>query len=218
MQKRRFLVTLAALATAALFGGQPAQASELAVGRDYVPIEPAQATESPGKIEVLEFFSYGCPHCSEFHPLVKKWEAKLPPDVVFKRVPVSFNRAAWANLGKLYYALEATGDLGKLDNLVFQALHQKGAKLYDDKSIIEWVGQQGADARKFAEAYHSFGVQSKMKRAEQMAPAYKIQGVPALAVDGKYLVVGREIKGYEDLLALTDRLIEKVRAEKGKKK
>jgi len=194
----------------------PARA-ELVVGRDYVPVAPVQTTDNPAKIEVIEFFSYGCPHCNEFHPAVSKWAAALPADVVFKRVPISFNRPQWASLSRLYYALEATGDLARLDGAVFNALHNNGAKLYDDKAIIDWVSTQGVDAKKFADAYSSFGVVSKAKRADQMAQAYRIQGVPALAVDGKYLVTGKETKGFGPLLALTDEVINKTRGERGKK-
>jgi thiol:disulfide interchange protein DsbA len=100
--------------------------AELAVGRDYLPIIPAQITDTPAKIEVIEFFSYGCPHCSEFHPIVGKWAAALPSDVTFKRVPVTFGRPQWASLARLFYALEATGDLARLDNAVFDALHKGG--------------------------------------------------------------------------------------------
>lgn len=194
----------------------PARA-ELTVGRDYEPIVPAQATDNPAKIEVLEFFSYGCPHCSDFHPLVSKWSAALPSDVVFKRVPVTFGRPQWTSLARLYYALEASGDLARLDGAVFNALHQAGSKLYDDKTIIEWVSAQGVDAKKFTDAYNSFGVVSKVKRAEQMVQSYKIRGVPALTVDGKYLVIGKETKGLGDLTALTDQVINKARGERGKK-
>lgn len=194
----------------------PARA-DLAVGRDYVPIVPAQIGDNPAKIEVIEFFSYGCPHCSEFNPTVGKWAATLPTDVVFKRVPVSFGRPQWASLARLYYALETTGDLARLDGLIFDALHKTGSKLYDDKSIVEWVTAQGVDARKFTEAYNSFGVVSKAKRADQMAQAYKIQGVPAMAVDGKYLLTGKELKGLSDLVVLTDQVIAKARSERGRK-
>lgn len=203
--------------TVALFAVALPAAAQTA-GREYVPIEPAQATDNPAKIEVIEFFSYGCPHCSEFHPTVSKWSAKLPADVAFKRVPVSFGRAQWANLSKLYYALEATGDLAKLDGAVFHALHEKGLKLYDDKSIAEWVAAQGADAKKFADAYNSFGVVSKVKRADQLAQAAKIQGVPALAIDGKFLMVNEGIKDWADLVVRTDKVIDKARAERNKKK
>jgi len=116
-------ITLALLAMAL-----PARA-ELVADRDYVAIVPAQISDNPAKIEVLEFFSYGCPHCADFHPLVSRWAEALPSDVVFKRVPVSFGRPQWASLARLYYALEASGDLAKLDGAVFRALHQKQAPL-----------------------------------------------------------------------------------------
>lgn len=207
---------LVALTVAIATMAVPARA-ELAVGRDYVAIVPAQVTDNPAKLEVIEFFSYGCPHCSDFHPTVSKWAATLPSDVVFKRVPISFGRPQWASLSRLYYALEATGELGKLDGAVFRALHQEGKKLYDDKSIVAWVVAQGVDSKKFSDAYNSFGVISQAKRADQMAQAYKIQGVPALAVDGKYLVTGKEIKGYPELIALADQVIDKARGDRGKK-
>ena len=173
-------------------------------GKDYTPISPAQPTDDPAKIEVLEFFSYGCPHCSDFHPLISSWAAKLPGDVVLKRVPITFGRAAWANTAKLYYALEATGDLAKLDAAVFE-----------EKAIVEWVARKGVDQKKFSEAFNSFGVMSKVKRGDQLAQAYKIQGVPAMAVDGKYLVGG---SGFNEVLANTDKLIAKARSEKSGKK
>lgn len=214
---KRFTGWLAAAALSLFAIALPAHA-QLAVGRDYVPIEPAQATDNPAKIEVVEFFSYGCPHCSEFHPTISRWSANLPADVVFKRVPVSFGRAQWAALSKLFYALELTGDLARLDSAIFHALHTRGLRLYDDRSIIGWVTNQGVDSKKFTDAYNSFGVVSKVKRGDQLAQASKIQGVPALAVDGKYLITGKETKNFEELVALTDKVIDKVRAERGKKK
>jgi thiol:disulfide interchange protein DsbA len=142
----------------------------------------------------------------------------LPADVTFKRVPVSFGRAQWASLSRLYYALEATGDLAKLDGAVFHALHEKGLKLYDEKSIAEWVTAQGVDAKKFSDAYNSFGVVSKVKRGDQLAQGAKIQGVPALAIDGKFLIVNEGVKDYAELVARADKVIEKARTERFKKK
>lgn len=214
---KRFTGWLSAIAITLLLTALPAQA-QVTVGRDYTLIEPAQASDNPAKIEVLEFFSYGCPHCSDFHPTVSNWSSKLPADVVFKRVPVSFGRAQWASLSKLYYALEAIGELPKHDGAAFEALHAKGLKLYDDKSILEWVTARGVDARKFGDAYNSFGVVSKVKRADQMVQAYKVQGVPALAVDGKFMVLNEGIKGHDDLVARTDKVIDKARADRTKKK
>src|SRR5256885_5160608 len=147
--RTRLLLALAVLASAgtAIPAALHAQGVE---GTDYRKVEPRQPTDSPGKIEVIEFFSYACPHCNEFYPLVSAWVAKLPKDVVFKRVPIGFGRAAWINLAKAYYALEATGELGRLDDTLFHALHEEHLPLFDENSIREWVGKQGADASKFA--------------------------------------------------------------------
>lgn len=208
---------LAALTLALFSLAQPAQA-QLAVGRDYVVIEPAQLTDNPAKLEVTEFFSYACPHCNDLNPNISKWAAKLPADVVFKRVPVGFGNPFYQLMAKLYYTLEAIGELKRLDDAVFAAIHEKGLKLIDDKSVLEWVSAQGVDAKKFSDAYNSFGVQSKIKRAEQMAQASKIRGVPALLVDGRYLVTGQEVKTHAELLALTDKVIGKARGDRGQKK
>ncbi|HRL76599.1 MAG TPA: thiol:disulfide interchange protein DsbA/DsbL [Candidatus Accumulibacter phosphatis] len=216
MRQRRFSEWLLAAVVALLAAALPARA-ELVVGRDYVAIVPEQTTDNPAKIEVIEFFSYACPHCSELHPTLSKWSSALPADVVLKRVPITFGRQQWAPLARLFYTLEATGDLARLDNAVFDTLHRKGGKLFDDKSVIEWATAQGIDGKKFTETYNSFGVVSKVKRADQMAQAYRIQGVPALAVDGKYLVTGKELKDFNALLALTDQVIAKARRERSKK-
>lgn len=216
MHKRAFLNAVAGFAAALFFASGAVQAQQPVAGRDFAPISPAQPGDNPAKIEIVEFFSYGCPHCKEFHPLVSTWAAALPGDVTFKRVPVSFGRAQWFNLSRLYYAAEAIGELGRLDDAAFVALHEKNVKLYDDATINQFAVQQGVDGRKFAEAYNSFGVKSKAQRGDQMAQAYKIQGVPAIAVDGRYLVLNEGLKSYEDLLARTDKLIARARAERKK--
>jgi thiol:disulfide interchange protein DsbA len=210
--RRSFVTTIFALG-AALTVAMPSWAQT--VGKDYTLISPAQPTEDAGKIEVLEFFSYGCPHCADFNPLVTAWAAKLPGDVVFRKVPITFGRAAWANIAKLYYALKVTGDLDRLESDVFKAIHNDRVNLFDEKSLLEWVAKKGVDQKKFAEAFNSFGVMSQVKRGDQMAQAYKIQGVPALAVDGKYLVGGKD---FNEQLAIADKLIAKARSEKSGKK
>lgn len=184
-------------------------------GKDYTLISPVQPTEDAGKIEVLEFFSYGCPHCAEFNPLVVAWAAKLPADVVFKKVPITFGRAAWANTSRLYYTLDITGDLARLESEVFKAIHVERVNLFDERTLNEWVAKKGVDAKKFADTFKSFGVNSKVSRADQMAQAYKIQGVPALAIDGKFMVGGQ---GFNEQLAIADKLIVKARSEKSGKK
>lgn len=210
--RRSFVRSIFALGVA-LTAAVPALAQT--PGKEFTAISPAQPTDDPAKIEVIEFFSYGCPHCNDFHPLISAWAAKQPGDVVVKRVPVSFNRAAWANAAKLYYTLEATGELARLDNDVFKAIHSERTNLFDDKAIAEWVAKKGVDQKKFADTYNSFGVMSKVKRADQMAQAYRISGVPAVYVDGKYAVAGNN---FGELLANTDKAIAKARSEKSGKK
>ena len=210
--RRRFLSSALALgATMSVSAPLFAQTA----GREFNPINPIQPTDDPSKIEVVEFFSYGCPHCADFNPLLNLWAAKLPADVVLKKVPVSFGRAAWANAAKLYYALEVTGDLKRLEGDVFKAIHQERTNLFDEKTINSWVAARGVDGKKFSEAFGSFGVMSKLRRGDQMAQGYKIEGVPAMAVDGKFLIAAM---GFEQQLATADKLIVRVRSEKSSKK
>jgi protein dithiol oxidoreductase (disulfide-forming) len=200
--------TLLALALVVL--SMPAFAA-LTVGTDYRTIDPPQHTDSSGKIEVTEFFSYGCPHCYEFYPMISAWVAKLPKDVVFKRVATGLGRTAWTNLAKTYYALEATGDLTRLDAPLFHAIHEEHKPLFDEAAISAWMGQHGVDTVKFNTAFESFGVNTKLNQAEEMSENYKVDGVPALAVDGKYLVMG---SSFEQILSNLDALVAKVRAER----
>lgn len=213
MNKRKFVATVLG-SIAALVISASAQAQVL--GKEYSQVSPPQPTDNQTKIEVLEFFSYGCIHCYRFNSTVSKWAAKLPADVEFKRIPVAFNRTPALNLSRLFYALEAIGELGRLDEAVFAAIFDKNVKLHDESTMKAWVAQEGVDAKKFADAYASFGVQSKAKRADQMGAAYKIEGTPTIAVDGRYLVLTEGVKSYEDILVRADKLIGKVRSEKKK--
>jgi thiol:disulfide interchange protein DsbA len=183
--------------------------AEVIEGRDYTVLDPPQHTMSPGKIEVVEFFSYGCPPCGELHPLLRKWSERLPHDVVVRRVATGFGQRAWTNLAKTYYALEATGDLGKLDDALFAAIHHDHQALFDQHNIMDWVGAHGVDAQKFAAAMASFGVSSQLGQAEKLVESYKIERLPAIVVNGKYLVNGRS---NEEVLRHTTELIVKERA------
>ncbi|MBS1159493.1 MAG: thiol:disulfide interchange protein DsbA/DsbL [Proteobacteria bacterium] len=207
---RRYFVAAAFVLGSAL--AMPALAQT--AGKDYTPINPPQPTDEPAKIEVTEFFSYGCPHCSDFNPLLAAWAAKQSADVVIKRVPVSFN-SYFAMIAPLFYTLEATGDLARLDAVAFRTIHGEGNRLADAQSRSAWAVKNGIDGKKFDDTYRSFGVASKVRRADQMTQAYKIQGVPALAIDGKYVVGGRD---FNEALAIADKLVAKVRAEKFGKK
>jgi protein dithiol oxidoreductase (disulfide-forming) len=192
----------------------PSPAPEVA---DFRTVVPAQPTSSPGKIEVIEFFSYGCPHCSDFYPLISAWAAKLPKDVVLHRVPVSFNRPAWISLARAYYALEASGDLERLDGALFHAIHQEHQQLFDEPSLTEWVGRNQGNAEKFAAAYVDFSVNTRTVQADQMAINFQVEAIPTLAVDGTYVAGADSSQGekkyFDDLLTHTDGLITRVRAE-----
>lgn len=201
--------TLLSLALVAL--ALPSHAAGLVEGTDYRTLNLPQQSDAHGKIEVIEFFSYGCPHCNEFYPLISAWAARLPKDVVLRHVACGMGRIAWTNLAKAYYALESTGDLARLDGQIFHAIHEERLSLFDEKSINDWVGKHGVDPAKFVTAFDSFGVNTKLNQAEQMVENYKIDGVPALAVGGKYVAMGNS---FEQLLANADALIAKVRAER----
>ncbi len=203
-QFHRFL--LGSLAAVAL----PARAAE---GQDWLPILPPQPGDSRGKIEVLEFFSWGCPHCRDFNPLVTRWAEKLPHDVAFRKVPVTFGRAAWSNLARLYYALDGLGELKRLDETVFSAIHDKHIDLFTEEGALSWVKQQGLDPRRFGEAFKSFTTETRLARAEQLARVYKVDSVPLLTVAGRYKVVSQQAHDHSDVLRVADRLIERARKE-----
>lgn len=202
-QFHRFL--LAGLAAAAL----PARAS----APEWLPITPPQFGDSPGKIEVLEFFSWGCSHCRDFNPLVRRWEQNLPKDVAFRKVPVSFGRAAWGNLARLYYALEGMGELARLDEAVFAAIHDRRENLYTEAAALAWARRQGVDGRRLGDAFRSFSTETRLARADQLSRAYKVDSVPLITVAGRYRVVGRAGQGQPGLLAVADDLIARARRE-----
>lgn len=198
-----------------LLGGLAATVlpSAVAAAPEWLPIMPPQFGDSPGKIEVLEFFSWGCPHCRDFNPQVSRWAQSLPRDVVFKQVPVSFGRAAWSNLARMYYALEGIGELQRLEEAVFAAIHDRRVNLYTEDAAAAWVGQQGVDRRRFSAAFRSFSTETRVARAEQLSRAYKVDSVPLLTVAGRYRVVSQPGRGHEADLKVADALIARARRE-----
>jgi thiol:disulfide interchange protein DsbA len=191
----------------------PLATADLLEGRDWRPLTPPRPGAVPGKIEVLEFFSYGCPHCADLNPLIKPWAGLLPGDVAFRRIPVSFGRAAWANLARLYFGLELTGDLGRLDEAVFNAVTRERRNLYTDKAILAWLQDQGADATAFEALFRSFAVETQVAQSDALARDFKIDAVPTLVVDGRYVVLARDAKGFPEILAIADGLIAMARRQ-----
>ena len=182
----------------------------------YKPLANPQAVDTGEKIEVVEFFWYGCPHCYDLEPFLKKWTAKLPKDVEFRRLP-AIPTERWAPNARTYYALEALGELERLHGEVFDAIHIDRINFNDEKIQLEWMAKKGVDRSKFSEAWKSFSVQSKTKRAVQLTQAYDITGVPALVVDGKYQTSVSMAGSPEGLMKTLDELIVKARAERKKK-
>jgi len=189
-----------------------AQGGEPVEGTHYVKLSQAAPTSAPaGKIEVVEFFWYGCPHCNHFEPYLAAWAAKLPADVVFRRVPVAFRETPFGIHQRLFYALEAMGLLPALHAKVFHALHEEGLKLDKPELIGDFVAKQGVDKAKFLGVMESFGVQTKCRQARTLADAYKIDGVPTVGIAGQYYTSVGLNGTPEKALATTDALINKVR-------
>lgn len=181
------------------------------VGHDYRVLDNPQPTDVPaGKIEVLEFFSFGCPYCYQFEPVLKAWVGKLPKDVVFRRVPMTFERG-WDVYAKTYYALRATGNLKRLADPLFDAIHKQHLPLADEKSMVHWVASQGVDAAKFKSAYDSFGVNTRVAQTSQVMANYQVDAIPTLAIAGKYVVLSHQP---QQMLAVAGQLIDRVRAQR----
>jgi thiol:disulfide interchange protein DsbA len=209
---RRFL-PLAAIFLAAL--ALPAAAQPVAVeeGKQYLRMATPQPVETGKKIEVIEFFSYGCPHCGELEPILQGWVKTLPADVQFRRIPVIF-QDRWLPLAKIYYTLDALGEEPRLSPEVFTALHGKGLPLWQDKAFLDWAAGQGLDRKKVEDMYNSFAIAGKVNRAKSAAQTYKINEVPKFVVDGKY--VTHNVPTHRAIPGVLDALIAKARAERPK--
>lgn len=205
---------LLAMATVALLGATSVGAAAPIEGRNFTRLHTPQPTESQGKVEVIEFFWYGCSHCGKLEPLLKEWLKKLPADVVFKKVPAVLNEN-WAPGARLYYTLEAMGQLERLSDAVFDAMLNQRINLNNEKILLDWVASKGLDKQKFAETYKSFSVDAKVRKAAEMSQEYGFGGVPALVVGGKYSP-GPELASYQQMLEVTDFLINRVRDEQKK--
>lgn len=177
---------LAALSLTLLAAGANAAPNNPQNGVDYRMLEKPQQTEAGKKVEVIEFFWYSCPHCNALEHDLVEWIKKQGDNIVFKRIPAAF-RDSMVPQQKLYYTLEAMGKFNELHQKVFNAIHVEKKRVDTDAEILDFMVKQGVDKQKFLEVYNSFGVQSKAKRAMQLMQAYQIDGVPLLAVDGRYV-------------------------------
>jgi len=192
-----------------------AQGQKIEEGFDYRILPIAQPLESKSKVEVIEFFWYGCPHCYDFEPELSSWVKRQPKDVVFRRVPVAF-RDDFMPHSQLFYALEAIGKGDALNEKVMYAMHKEDKRLLTEPEIADWVASQGIDRNTFLATYRSFAVVSKARIAKQLTEAYRIDGVPTIVMQGKYVtspsIAGTKAKA----IAVMDHLEEKIRKDKYK--
>ncbi len=176
------------LVFAAFMLASGAAMSAAVLGKDYTLLSPPQPTDTK-KIEVLEFFFYGCPHCYHLHPLLSQWEKTMPRDVELTFVPTVF-RDSWEPMARTFYALESMDQRKQLHDALYRAWNEDNIDLSDEAKIADFVSKHGVDAAKFSAAYNSFTVQTEVTRAEQMIRSYHINGTPTLVVDGKYVIEG----------------------------
>ena len=179
----------------------------------YSELKPALSVEAEGKIEVLEFFWYGCIHCYNLEPMVEKWEKTLPKDVQFRRVPAVFNDR-WAIDAAIFYTFEALGVLDKLHRPFFDAIHRDRLRSDNQQALSEWLQKNGVDSNRFFDTMKSFGVQTKLRRAAQLSVAYRIDGTPAMAVQERYTVSAEQGRSHQGMLDTVDYLLDIARKQK----
>jgi len=219
MDRREFIGQAGAAALLVGLGTAAHAQASFQEGKHYVRLpQPVPVSAPTGKIEVLEFFSYGCPHCNAFEPTLDAWTKKLPADVAFRRVPVNFLFNAEL-FQRTYFSLEALGQVDAMQRKVFAAVHVQHERWTSPEAVADFVAKHGVDRAKFLELYSSFGVQTKLVQARQLVERYKIDGVPALGVHGRFytspsLAGGDnvpETEGQSRALVLVDQLVARVR-------
>jgi protein dithiol oxidoreductase (disulfide-forming) len=204
---RRAVLVLAAL------GLSPLRALGQQQRPNFTELKPPQPVETGGKIEVIEFFWYGCPHCYSIEPLIESWQKRLPPDTQLRRVPAVFNDR-WGYDAAIFYAFDALGVLDRVHRPFFDAIHRDHLRTDNPEALAEWLKKNGIDPKKFTETFKSFGVQSKVRRATQQTIAYKIDGTPAMAVQGRYTVSAEQGRSQQGMLQAVDGLVDMARKQK----
>lgn len=199
---KKLLIFLSLMMSSAML-----QAAGYTEGVDYKKLTP-QSTDAGDKIEVLEFFWYGCPHCYTFEPYINAWKKTKPANVELVRVPAIF-RPDWEVQARTYYALSNMGVIEDLHEKIFSAIHKDKKRLNTKEQLTDFVVKNGVDRKKFDEEYSSFSVDSMVRKAKKKQTAYKLQGVPAIAVNGKYLTSGSMSGSYENLVKILDYLVKK---------
>ncbi len=212
---RRLLLLAFALTVAApvLVSAQGRAPQEL---KDYTVLKPPIPVESGGKIEVLEFFQYTCPHCFSFDPYLTAWRKKLPADVEYRRIPISWDNSNLPHV-RIYYTLEALGKLEEMHQKVFVAIQKNRQPLLNPEQIADFMAANGIDRKQWLDTYNSFSVAARANRAGQIWRAYKVDGTPMMAVDGRFMTAPSMVGSRDGALVVLDYLIQRSRAERTKK-
>lgn len=213
MKRRDFGLRMAAAAipgaaAGALASLAAAPALAQAAGSYLTLTTPAPVDAPKGSVEVIEFFSYGCPHCRDFDPIFDKWKKTPPKGAVVRREHVGFNKS-FEPLQRIFYTLEALGQTEKVHTKVFEAILNKHTRLDQPDVLFAWVAEQGIDRSKFEQAYKSFGVSSRIRRAIELQEAYKVEATPSLGIAGRYYTDPSKARGFEGMLQTANQLIEK---------
>lgn len=211
MKRRDFAIALGSVPLLA----RPSRAAGAPVeGREYIRLSSPVPLPATGKIELVEFFGYWCPHCAELEPTLQAWLRKQPKDVNFRRVPVAWN-ASHVPYQRLYFALEALGSGEEIHAKVFQAVHGQGLRLDTDAGLAEFAARNGIDKARLNDMMRSFAIDPKLRGAGQLWKSYQLDGVPALAVDGRYVTSPAQAGGEDRALAVVDVLIGRSRSKGG---
>ena len=213
MKRREFSLQLATLAAALPLSGTALAQGAPVEGQHYVKLNQPVPVPSDGKVHVVEFFWYGCPHCNNFEPMLDAWAKALPPEIVFQRVHVAFS-AMHETHSRIFYALESLGLVEQMHRKVFAAMHNQRKRLDKEADIEAFMTENGVDGKKFIDMFKSFGVATKVRQAKQLHEAYKIDGVPALGVHGRFYTNIGLAGGPDKALAVVSHLAQRVRASR----
>lgn len=216
LNRRHFSGAVAATLAGGALGSLSvsARAQTPTEGAQYTRVQPAVPTQSGNKIEVIEFFSFACPHCFEFEPTLEAWQKTLPPDVMFHRIPVPFLFNS-EGFQRLYYTLETLGKVNEMQLKVFNAVHVEHNRLDKPADMAALAAKNGIDGAKFLDVYNSFSVATSVQKAKKTFNDYKVDSVPTLAVQGRWLTSPAQANGAQGALATVNYLIAQARTNKG---
>jgi thiol:disulfide interchange protein DsbA len=216
LSRRSLLIASVATATTPLLAhAQPAPRAPQEL-KDYTVLKTPVPVESGAKIEVLEFFQYSCPHCASFEPYLAAWKKKLPADVDYRRIPIAWDNSTMPHV-RIYYTLEALGKLPELHEKVFAAIQKNRQPMLNPDAIADFMAANGIDRKQWLDTYNSFSVAARANRAGQIWRAYKVDGTPIMAVDGRFMTAPSMVGTREGTLVVLDYLVQRARNERTKK-